>query len=220
MLSFPPLMKRRLMLLLAALLIGVGGAILHWPAATWLQARESWLPATQRVDAVYLLSGQDDRERMEGLIAWLQAGGQTDRIFLGLDSSMNRWSSLSQRNLSTSEWDLEALLARLKEIKRNIPVEMITTSMMGTDPEIAALARIVRARPDVNTIALGTSRFHIRRTRRRAITHFGYAPGMIPALAGQRDRSPGVVAVELGKMLRDAVGLNRVPFLGRRWWRR
>ena len=205
------------MLLLApALLIGAGGAILHWPAATWLQAQESWLPTTQRVDAVYLLSGQREYGRLKGLIAWLEAGGQTDRIFLGLDSSKSLWSDLSQRNLSISEWDLETLLADLKEIKRDITVEVITTSMMGTDPEIAALARIVGGRPDVSTIALGTSRFHIRRTRRRATQHFGHAPGMIPALAGQRDRSIRVVAGELGKMLRDAVGLNRVPFLGRR----
>ncbi|MBT3296848.1 MAG: hypothetical protein HN919_18385 [Verrucomicrobia bacterium] len=214
-------MKRRLTLLLAtALLIGAGGAILHWPAATWLQARASWLPTTQRVDAVYVLSGQHDRERLDGLIAWLAAGGQTDRIFLAIDSSKNRWSSRSQRNLSTGEWTLEALVAALKEIQRDITVEVITTSMLGTDLEVAALARILRARPDVETIALATSRFHIRRTRRRATRHMEHTPGMIPSVAIPYDRSPWVVGVELGKMLRDAVGLNRVPFLGRRWWRR
>lgn len=194
-------------------------ALLRWPAARWLEERASWLPAGTTVDAVYMMSGQWNHERVDGLVEWLAAGGKTGRILLATDSSKGRWSRQSQRNLSTGEWDLETLLDGLANAGLDIPVEVITTSMEGTDAELAALARVLSRRPDIRTLAISTSRFHVRRTRQRAGKYLDPVPGIVPAIPIRQDRSPSVVSAELGKMLRDVLGLSNAPVVGQRWWR-
>ncbi|NQU39629.1 MAG: hypothetical protein HQ523_06730 [Lentisphaerae bacterium] len=193
-------------------------AALHGPVAAWLEMRESWLPDDARVDAVYIMGGQWDHERVDGLKAWLAGGGQTDRILVPEDNSKGRWSRSSHRNLSTGEWMLETLHTALNELQCTVPVEVITLSMEGTDAEMMDLAALVARRDDIGSLALATSRFHIRRTHSRAQKWLGKPPGMIPAISIWQDRSPVVVGAELLKMVRDALGLSTAPMLNRWWW--
>ncbi|MDP6490851.1 MAG: hypothetical protein QGH42_05410 [Kiritimatiellia bacterium] len=201
--------RTRTLALSAALLLALA-ALLHWPVAAWLEARESWLPADVHLDAVYILAGGSGGERGRGVVDWLVAGGRADRILLPYDDTKGPWSRPDQQNLTMGEWALRGLNAALSEAGLDLPVEVVDLDMRGTDAEVASLAKLVEGRADLARIALATSRFHIRRTAARASEHFGKPPGMIPGSATWKNRSPWVVGIELLKMLRDRMGLGRV----------
>jgi len=210
-------MKRRLATTGAVLgVLLLIGSVLSWPAATWLEARECWAPAGSCVDAIYILAGNTSGARADGVVAWLQDGGRTGRILLSHDPAKGSWSRRDQRNLTMGEWALRNLSEGLVQAGLDVPVEVISLDMRGTDAEVASLARLVDARPDVESIALATSRFHVRRTQSRAERYFDEAPRVIPGDKTWDDRSPWVVGVELLKMLRDRLGLTRV--VSRRLW--
>jgi hypothetical protein len=206
--------KRTRIPVLSAVVLLALAALLHWPVAAWLEARESWLPPDVHVDAVYILAGGAGGERGRGVVAWLVAGGRADRILLPYDDTKGRWSRADQKNLMMGEWALRQLNAALSEAELDMPVEVVELDMRGTDAEVAALAELVEGRADLTRIALGTSRYHIRRTATRADEHFSEPSGMIPGSATRKDRSPWVVGIELLKMLRDRLGLTRVVWRG------
>ncbi|MBL7078015.1 MAG: hypothetical protein ISS31_11160 [Kiritimatiellae bacterium] len=185
-------------------------AFLSWPVAGWLEARECWAPGDARVDAVYILAGNSDGARGRGVVAWLQGGGKTERILLPHDSMKGPWSRRDQRNLTMGEWALRRLTEALAEAGLDVPVEVVAADMGGTDAEVASVVRLVADRSDLGTVALATSRFHVRRTHQRAKKHFDDVPVMIPGVEKWYDRAPWVVGIELLKMLRDRLGLTRV----------
>ncbi len=204
-------MKKRLatagaMLVVLALI----GSVLSWPVAGWLEGRECWLADDARVDAVYILAGSSDGARGRGVVAWLLAGGKTGRILVPFDDMKGSWSRRDQRNLTMGEWTLRALSEALDEAGLDVTVEVVEADMRGTDAEVASIARLVEQRPDLQTIALNTSRFHMRRTRMRASRYFAEAPGMIPGVRTWQDRSPWVAGIEVLKMVRDGMGLTQV----------
>jgi len=203
---------------IAILVLLAVSAVLSWPVAGWLEGRESWVAPGARVDAVYILAGNSDAARASGVAAWLQDGGWTGRILLSHDPSKGSWSRKDQRNLTMGEWAFRHLNEALAEADLDVPVEVVRLDMRGTDAEVASVARFAEERPDVRTIALATSRFHIRRTRMRASRYFTEAPGMIPGERTWQDRAPWVVGAELLKMLRDRLGLTKI--VSRYWWRR
>ncbi len=212
-------MKRRVVSISVALVALVClGVILGWPVAEWLEARECWLAADARVDAVYVLAGRPSLVRSKGVVAWLQGGGHTARVLVAADPMKGGWSRADQRNLTMGEWALRQLSESLAETGLDIEVEVIELDMGGTDAEIASLARLVNQREDIRSVGLATSRFHIRRTRKCAREHFDEVPDMIPAVETWRDRSPWVVGIEVLKMLRDRMGLTRV--ISRGLWQR
>ncbi len=213
-------MKRRVVFALSmVLLLGVC-ALLYGPIATWLECHECWLLPDARVDAIYVMAGMRERDRVEGVVHWLQQGGQAERILLSRNPNKGRWSSRDQRNLSMGEWTLRFMREELAGAELNVPVEVVETDMGGTDPEVASVARLLSQRPDLETVALATSRFHLRRTRQRAARHFDPPPGMIPGMRTRHDRAPVVVMLELLKLLRDRLGLSRAPVVTRAWWSR
>lgn len=204
-------MKKRLATTCSVLaVLACIGALLHWPVAAWLQARECWVADDARVDAVYILAGNSGSARARGVAAWLQGGGRAGRILLSHDDAKGSWSRRDQRNLTMGEWALRRTNEALAEAGQDVPVEVVELDMGGTDAEVDSVARLVEARSDIQRVALATSRFHIRRTRRRAELYFESPPCMIPAAKRWNDRAPWVVGVELLKMVRDRLELTRV----------
>jgi hypothetical protein len=79
------------------------------------------------------------------------------------------------------------------------------------------LGHYLRSRPGIRMLGLVTSPFHARRAYPRARVHCPASVmlGVIPGARTWEDRAPWIVAFELFKMVRDAVGLSRSPGLSR-----
>jgi uncharacterized SAM-binding protein YcdF (DUF218 family) len=104
-----------------------------------------------------------------------------------------------------------------------VGAEEVPGRFNGTDGEMAALAGYLRAHPEIRTLAICTSGFHVRRALWRLAAHSGGTGPtvvVICAYPSWKDRAPWTVLAELGKMGRDALGLSHAPLLSRgavRW---
>ena len=206
---------------LLCLLLG-GTALLSWPAATWLQGRGRWVGEGQVADAVYLVCGaQDQGRRLDAVVRYV-SGLPEDRatnplVLVGNDRLESRWSREEQRNLTMAEWAQRKLAERLDDA---LTIRTVPGVFYGTDGEMEALADYVDDAFDIDTVALATSRFHIRRCLKRFTTHAERDVNVlvVPARGTWHDRAPWVAASELLKMLRDRLGLARSPWVSRRGW--
>lgn len=195
-------------------------AILAGPAADWLRARPYVQPDGRVPDAVYLVCGaRAQPRRLAALTGFL--GGLPDerrgsvRILVGHDPQPGRWSGDEQRNLTRTEWSVKAL--RQAPATAGAELAVVPGAFLGTDGEMQALADFLRQHPDIHSVSLVTCPFH----RRRVLSRFeryrpaGVAAGFLPMPAEAEDRYPWIVAAELAKLLRDAAGLARHPWLSR-----
>jgi len=205
------------------LLCLAGLAALSGPAASWVQCRERWIDAESIPDALYLVSGEKSQQRrVESLLAAAAARSITNTlpltVLVGNDRARGRWSREHQRNLAAGEWGKRRILDGAPE--GSLSVRMVPGAFAGTDGEMEALALFLESRGDIGSVALVTSGFHIRRVLRRFDEYSG---GEVRACAVAAthwtDRAPWIVAGELLKMVRDAMGLSRAPVISRRWWR-
>jgi len=157
-------------------------------------------------------------------------------ILIGNDSVSGRWSREHRRNLSKAEWAVKKLGADLTKAERRVSrvglpnyrvdgsavCEIVPGRFSGTDAEMEALASYLTTRPDVRTIAVVTSPFHMRRAawRLRSYLDRDIEVFVIRAEPALIDRAPWVVLLELGKIFRDFLGLSRARFLSREGWLR
>jgi hypothetical protein len=92
------------------------------------------------------------------------------------------------------------------------PTSVIPGNFRNTDGEMAALAIYLKAHPEIQSIALATSRFHGRRLLQRYRKHIGDHPsvGLIPGIPYWENRAPWRVLAEYLKLLRDHLGLTEL----------
>lgn len=210
---------------------------LVWPVGTWLQHRSVWLMQMNQEtpDAMYLVAGARDQvRRIDALLNFVHVAGlsrpdKPDTVFpailIGNDPHNSLWSREDQRNLETSEWSRKRIQRGLQATggKRPLgsvgdwPVEIVPGEFSGTDGEMEALVTYLRNRSSIQSIALVTSPYHVRRAVWRLKKHLDndievYA---ISAEAKLGDRMPWVTLSELAKMVRDCLGLSRVSLMSR-----
>jgi len=215
---------------LAALSALAAAGALAGPCATWLQGRERWVfpraaggLADARPDLVYLVAGERDQDRRISAVAsYVQSlpapadraaapGAPDARIFTGHERACGPFSRTERRNLEVGEW------AARKLGTLGLAASLVPGRFNGTDGEMAALAAFLRDRPDVRTLAVCTSAFHVRRVLWRLRKHLDRDRAIVVICASPRwnDRAPWTVLAELGKMGRDALGLSHAPVLSR-----
>jgi len=188
--------------------------LLCGPAATWLQVRERRVDGSGlRPDIVYLVAGaRAQQRRVDTVVSFLVAFGPVP-VIVGNDATIASWSTEHQRNLNVAEW------ARLKLERAAVTaqVDVLPSRARTTDDEMATLARYLDGRPEVRTVALVTSPFHARRVVTRLQHHLerDVRIGLVLPAVSFVDRNPIVVLIELVKLLRDALGLSRVPLFSR-----
>jgi hypothetical protein len=198
---------------------------LMWPAATWLQRREMWLTDGKLPDAIYLVAGSHDQDRrISGIVSFLAGNegslrtrkdgerGQPNysiQILIGNDKLKSAWSSEEQRNLAKGEWAVKKLETK-SSVKRMRDDGLITVKIMpgqfdNTDGEMTALAAYLKVQPEIRTLALSTSPFHLRRVVWRLKEHLDrdLVVVAVKVQPAWHDRLPWIVAGELGKMTRD-----------------
>ena len=80
----------------------------------------------------------------------------------------------------------------------------------NTDGEMEALATYLKAHPEIQSIALVTSRFHVRRLLQCYDRHIGQSPtvSIIPGVSYWKNRAPWIIIGEYAKLLRDKLGLT------------
>lgn len=200
---------------LAALAAGL--LLLCGPGATWLQSRHKWADPTQQWDATYLVCGARAQDRrVTALTDWLSRSPADVRlpvILVGNDPYKGLWCRQHQTNHTRTGWAVEKLTSSIavsapsnsKAFPLVVPGEFI-----NTDGEMVALAGHLDAHPEIQSIALCTSRFHGRRLLRRYRQHIGDHPrvGIIPGAKYWENRAPWIVAGEYLKLLRDRLGLT------------
>lgn len=207
--------RRRVKWIVAAIAVTLV-VLLALPVATWLQCRSLWLQDGAFVDAVYLVAGAKAQDRR---IAAITPSLDCGLVLIGNDTSTGDWLESERRHLTMTGW-AERKLANKEELSCN--TEIVTGEFLGTDGEMEALALYLSDRSEIRTIALATSRFHVRRAVRRLRTYIENDMQIlvVPAEHHWSDRAPWIVAIELGKMVRDGVGLSRALFVSREGWRR
>lgn len=193
--------------------------ILCGPMATLLQHRNAVLPETITPDAIYLVCGaRAQHRRIAAMTNWLSQAKQTPaHILIGNDTQNSLWSRRHQRNLTRAEWAQEALTNWLRNTNNRSTITIVPGTFANTDKEMQALAAFLDDNPDIQSIALVTSRFHARRTLQRFNR---YAPGhvhpyLIAGIPYWKNRAPWVVTLEWIKILRDHFGLTQHPLLSR-----
>lgn len=170
--------------------------------------------ADRRPDAVYMLAGERDQDRRIAAVAAYMERTPSNhvRFLTGNEMAVGPYSLSDQRNLTVGEWAVRKLAAL------GVNVQTVPGRFNGTDGEMAALAGYLRAHPEIRTLALCTSGFHVRRSLRRLAAHAG-GGGMnvvvVCAYPSWRDRAPWTVLAELLKMARDALGLSHARWLSR-----
>lgn len=203
-------------LLVSLLAVAVGAFILAGPLGTWLQCREMWPAQSCTPDAVYLVAGAKHQDRrikaiVKRFTSLEASGGKLPVLLVANDRAV--WRPFGVTNRMTRA---QRGRHRLGEIfKREVSV--IPGRYTGTDGEMDALAEFLESRLEIRSIVLVTAAFHVRRVVWRLETHLDRdvavrALGSDPVLS---DRAPWVVAMELGKMLRDRLGLSRAALLSR-----
>jgi hypothetical protein len=214
------------------------------PVASWLQGPEYALPTWMMPDAVYLVAGareQDRRlaaavrvveRRFEDGNPWT---GSRDplSVLIGNDPVPGAWSAEDGAHLMVSEWAerkfRSAIGLKLDEVRAaatsgghegtvEVRTEIVPGLFAGTDGEMDSLSAYLSRHPEIRSIALVTSPYHVRRTAQRLQRHlkqdvrwYVTTPGEL----AEADRSPRVVMEELLKMTRDRAGLTRAPLVSR-----
>lgn len=187
--------------------------LLCGPAGTWLQSRETWAAPAAHRDAVYLVCGASQDRRISALLDWLERRQKTEprtpnselRILIGNDPQKSLWCRKHQTNHTKTEWAEEKLKAEIGTLLTTVP-----GSFSNTDGEMAALARHLKVHPEIQSIALVTSRFHARRLLQRYDKHIGQSPtvSLIPGVNYWENRAPWIILGEYAKLLRDQLGLT------------
>jgi uncharacterized SAM-binding protein YcdF (DUF218 family) len=198
-----------LALLLALLTLLMG------PAATALQMRQTTQSDPAQIDAVYLVCGaRAQQQRLQALTTWLDQDKSAHVIiWIGNDTQNSLWSRRHGRNLTRAEWARE----HISHQQRPNPITILPGTFSNTDGEMESLARFLHETPNIQHLALVTSRFHIRRTLKRLAM---YAPATtsissIPTASQWEDRAPWIVAAEWLKILRDHGKLSQHPWFSR-----
>jgi hypothetical protein len=201
-------------ILIATVAIG----LLCGPGATWLQARHAWIAPTETWDAVYLVCGARAQERrIAALCEWLDKEHDQLKpdlmILVGNDSQKSLWCRKHQTNHTRAEWTVEQLQEQIPSgitpsTKQGITI--VSGSFANTDGEMIALACFLDAHPEIEAIALTTSRFHSRRLLQRFRLHAGedIEVGIVPGISYWENRAPWIVLGEYLKLLRDRLGLT------------
>ena len=195
--------------------------LLSGPAATWLQERGRWVPGAGMPDAVYLVAGSRHQDRrcraltnyLRGLPSRAARPTPLPRILVGNDQLVGGWSREDQRNLTRGEWAAKKLAARAElygwgdgsDDASGALVQIVPGTISCTDDEMACLAAFVRAQPEIRSIALATSPFHVRRAIARLEHHLGagFEVYAVPIAQHWTDRAPWTVALELVKLARE-----------------
>jgi hypothetical protein len=203
--------------------------LLAGPCANWLQGRERWVfpsvargMAGRQPDAVYMLAGERDQDRrVSALAAFVSEVGASNwrsvAILTGNELAVGPYSLADQTNLTVGGWAVRKLATL------GLRAQRVPGRFNGTDGEMAALADYLREHPEIRTLAVCTSGFHVRRTLGRLAAHAGDGGPAIVVLCAYpswRDRAPWTVLAELLKMARDAAGLNGARWVSRgpvRW---
>lgn len=211
--------SRRLSVIGLSILLIVS-VILAWPLGTWLQGREMFLLQNTQIDAVYLVAGAKAQDRrVAGLVQWLEKSDKENApgiILVGNDPLISRWSRKHQRNLAMTEWAVEKI--SVSEVCSTNSIEAVPGEFCGTDDEMEALSAYLDQHTNITTLAIVTSPFHVRRVLNRLDVYLEHniEVKIIPIPQTLRDRYPWIVALELIKMGRDALGLSRHTLLSRR----
>ncbi len=155
-------------------------------------------------------------------------------LLIGNDPQKSLWCRKHQTNHTRTEWAEEKLKAEIGKLKSrgdpnaqsqagnsNISAFSFQLSAFplvvpgdfrNTDGEMMALATFLEAHPEIESIALATSRFHSRRLlqRFRARVGTGHTVGIVPGVSWWENRAPWIVLGEYLKMLRDRLGLSGI----------
>jgi hypothetical protein len=211
--------------------------VLMWPVATWLQCREVWIADEMTPDAVYLVAGSHEQDRrINGIVLFLRdkeaslrlkngdEKGQTNtplQILIGNDMLISRWSSEEQRNLKKAEWAVKKLeeKAPVQQAQKDgqVIIKIVPGQFSNTDGEMVALGAFLKKQPEIRTLALATSLYHLRRAVWRLREHLDRDLAIVAVKdpPAWHDRLPWVVAGEMCKMVRDAMGLSQARFVSR-----
>jgi len=203
-------------------------ALLSGPGATWLHCRESWAEPSESADVVYLVAGERDQDRRVSAVVQYVRDAHVKTVLVGNETTIGPWSREEQKNLTVGAWGAckvkEGLAESIESSESNVvfavSVEILGGGFVGTDGEMEVLGRYLKSDPAIESLVIVTSPFHIRRTLNR-LSRYADRPVVVmarPAKSVFRDRAPWVVLAEMGKMLRDRMGLSRAPYLSRRGW--
>ncbi len=213
--------RHRVVLALGAVVV----ALLSGPIADWLQGREFAPPAHAVPDAVYLVAGQRAQgSRIRALMDYLRRcdpakAHRTLAVLIGNDPTRGRWSAADQRNLTIGEWALRTVQQGMgREAGTN--VVLVPGRSWGTDAEMRRLAEFLAARPEIQSLTLVTSAYHVRRsvTRLRQHTAGQVRVWAVGASEGGRSRAPWTVLGELFKLARDQAGWADAPWISRAFY--
>ncbi|MDP6526160.1 MAG: hypothetical protein QGH42_04305 [Kiritimatiellia bacterium] len=205
-------MRRSWHFVVLALLLVV--LVLAGPAATWLQARQSWCDKGDAVDVLYVMDGADIALRVGGIVSWIMAGGSVRVILIPRSDMQGAWSLDDGRRLTVTEWTKKMLRDQFRAAgtsseDEGVDVRVVSVRLDGTRAELASLDW--GSVKDVGSIvAVATARHHIR----RALYHTRHRLSpvrrlvAIPASPSWKDRAPWVVTVELLKLARDTIAFR------------
>jgi hypothetical protein len=203
--------RRALIVALAAI---AGVLLLCGPAATWLQSRHTWITPSTQVDAVYIVCGaRAQTRRVTALTDWLshsESHAPRPTILVGNDPQKSLWCRQHQTNHTVTAWTQERLTTMITSLPSPPPV--VPGTFRNTDGEMVALSAYLQEQPEIQSIALVTSRFHARRCLQRFHTHAETqtTTRVIPGIVWWENRAPWIVAGELLKMVRDNLHLSDV----------
>jgi len=228
--------RKRWLYVLAGL--AVITVILCWPVEIWLECRERHFAAGNSPDAVYLVAGARGQfRRIDALVNFIGKYGCAGSVgtpgfapmlvLVGNDRQMSRWSREEKRTLTAGEWGLKRIKNRIQNTGTGAAgvasnaissVEIVPGIFAGTDGEMKALAEYLGGHREIRSLVIVTSPFHIRRSLGRLDLYLpsGINVLAVPAKANWVDRSPWIVLLELGKIVRDSVGLSKAPLLTRK----
>ena len=201
--------------------------LLCGPGGTWLQSRETWADPDDNCDALYLVCGARAQDRrITALVEWTQhvelgTPNSELRILIGNDPQKSLWCRKHQTNHTKTEWAEEKLKSEtggqrsedeesLNNSALSSPIVIVPGTFSNTDGEVAALAQYLKDHPEIQSIALVTSRFHARRLLQRYDKHIGQSPtvSIISGVNYWENRAPWIILGEYAKMLRDQLGLT------------
>lgn len=214
--------RHRRLLKVLAILVLLALVLLGGPAANWLQLPHRQADPAQPWDAVYLVCGaRAQQRRIRALIEWLaRTPSPPPVILVGNDPQRSFWSHDHQRNLTRTEWGVNALeqwhRARYAALDAPPAIQVVPGAFSNTDGEMQALAAFLRRHP-YRRVALVTSRFHARRAvaRLENRTPEIFDIAIIPGAPNWENRAPWIVAAEYLKLLRDTLGHAQTPLLSR-----
>jgi len=199
------------------------------PAGTWLKARAFNPPASTMIDSVYLVAGARDMERrIEKVIDIIHnQKSNVRKVLIPDDRQAWKWSKKAGRNLSVTEWAKERIEDEMMKIYgasvSQPELRIVTGSFAGTDTEMEVLADFLKSTSDIHSLVIVTSPYHARRAYYRLTAHLAHARHTVNGIKlfvaspDERfsDRLPWITLSELVKIVRDWLGLSRLPFISR-----